>query len=442
MVVGKVVGFVNIFLILTHLTVYQYGLTELVFSVVSTIGLFLLPGLAATVTADLGVERAGAEYGKMKALFLEFFTMSMILSIAAWALLFFGSTLVAELSGNVLIDKFFKIISFSFLVSPFRVATTMLATVMVRYADQSFFGVSEEIAKCLLLVVFFYWFERGADGLLWATVLAPVFAVLFFLPRTLSAYKLFGAAQPDKIEPLWNALREHRKWSVASTYVNTISKNLRLWIIKLMLGTEAVGLYSFALGIFSQFGSIANLQSALTPVVPLYIGRPALLARIMAASIKYQLVLSLIAGTLGALATPILIYLFFPNYVSTLTLSLVVLLAILPNGITGNLTPVFTAFKEQRTLFFSIVLRVLSMVIFLPLCIFLWGMTGAGIEFVLTAFITSFERFMRVKRFLPGFALTPGVLYVTDAGEKQLIMSILRRSGVFAIYEFMFRRAS
>ena len=88
MAVGKAVALFNIFLILSQLTVYEYGVTELVMSVVSTVGLFLLPGLAATVTTDLGVERTGREYGRMNALFSEFLTLNIALGVCAWAVLF------------------------------------------------------------------------------------------------------------------------------------------------------------------------------------------------------------------------------------------------------------------------------------------------------------------------------------------------------------------
>ena len=73
--VGKIIAFANIFIILAHLSVYEYGLVELTFSIVATVNLFLLPGLVSTITADLGVERGRGNWGNVKALFFEFFIM-------------------------------------------------------------------------------------------------------------------------------------------------------------------------------------------------------------------------------------------------------------------------------------------------------------------------------------------------------------------------------
>ena len=53
----KVLGLVNVFLILRHLSVYDYGLVQLVLTVVSTIGGFLRPGLGSVLISDLARER-------------------------------------------------------------------------------------------------------------------------------------------------------------------------------------------------------------------------------------------------------------------------------------------------------------------------------------------------------------------------------------------------
>ncbi|HEV8590555.1 MAG TPA: oligosaccharide flippase family protein [Pyrinomonadaceae bacterium] len=135
---GKAIGIINIMMILTHLSVYEYGLTELTMSVVASASVFLLPGMRSVVVADLGIERARGNLGRMKAIFLEYFLFNLALGAVMWVVFFFGSTIVAELTGNMLIDQFFKIVAFLFLTSPFISATTALATVSIRYFDQSF----------------------------------------------------------------------------------------------------------------------------------------------------------------------------------------------------------------------------------------------------------------------------------------------------------------
>jgi len=60
---------------------------------------------------------------------------------------FFGSSYAASLARNVSIGYFLKIVSFSFLVSPFRTGSHDAAGVELRFRDLSFYSVIEEMAK-------------------------------------------------------------------------------------------------------------------------------------------------------------------------------------------------------------------------------------------------------------------------------------------------------
>ena len=51
----KAIGLISIFLILRQLTVYEYGVSELVFSVVALMNLFLLPGIGDLLLAEIGI---------------------------------------------------------------------------------------------------------------------------------------------------------------------------------------------------------------------------------------------------------------------------------------------------------------------------------------------------------------------------------------------------
>jgi len=426
LVIGKIITFANLFIILTHLTVYEYGLTELTFSVVSTVSLFMLPGLVSTITADLAVERGKGNFGAMKALFLEFFLFSLAVGILAWGILFFGSSFVAHLTGNDLIDRFFKIVAFLFLVAPWRIATTMLATVMVRYADQSFFSVVEEGAKGLFLCVFFFALGRGADGLLFAAVCAQLTAVLLFLPRTLSAYRTFSYATGVVMQPLWMLLREHRKWSVASSYMGTLVQNVRLWLIKVLLGTEAVGMFAFAFGILGHLGSVLPVTALITPLVPSFVDKRIELVRLVRASIKLQLAIALTLSLTVVLLGNVLVEYFFPKYLATLPLIDVILISFIISSVASPLTPVFTAFREQKTLFLSHTVKMVIMLVTLPIMTYFFGLVGVGLELALTVLGNAIERFYRFKKILPEFTFGPRDLISLDGHERHVIRTIFQ----------------
>ena len=426
-VLAKFAAIANVFIVLSYLSVYEYGLIELTMSVVSTIGLFLVPGLAAAVLVDLGIEKGKDDLGKMKALFWQFFSLNVFLGFIAWALLFFGSTIIAGITGNILIDKFFKIVSFSFLIAPFRLITTMLPTVLMRYADQSLFTAIEEIIKGVFLIAFIVWLQRGAEGLLYATVLAPFVTVLLYLPRTYSAYTTFGNAQMGALAPLFALIKGHRIWSVGSSYANTMSQNVRLWIIKVFLGTEAVGLYAFAYGIFSNLASLLPLGAVLTPLLPRYIQDVPRVARIVKAAFKIQLgIVALLVCAAALFAIPF-VQILFPHFGQALPLIFIMLIALIPNGLSSILTPVFFAFRAQKSIFFAALFKFTLIIMSLPLCVYYFGLVGAGVEIVLTTSILLLERQARVRRYIAGHTLLSHHLFRIDPVEREVIGLLVQK---------------
>ncbi|HEV8590554.1 MAG TPA: hypothetical protein VGQ55_00515 [Pyrinomonadaceae bacterium] len=287
--------------------------------------------------------------------------------------------------------------------------------------------MTEEIAKGLFVALFFYVFGRGADGLLFAAVCAQVTAVLIFAPRTLSAYREFSFAKVEGAEPIWKFLRDHRKWAIASSYIGTLGLSLRLWLIKLFLGTETVGLFSFAYGILGHLSSFLPLSSVLASLTPRYRDRPADFARLIRGSLKLQL---WIAGVIvvGALIfTPVLTHVVFPKYESALTVTLLVILALLPSTMNATLTPAFSALREQRTLFVNQIIRIVSTILFAGPLMLALGLFGVGIELFVTLTICALERMWRLHRLVPEFSFSARDLGRIQSDERQFIITILQQ---------------
>src|SRR6185503_15698568 len=110
----------------------------------------------------------------------------------------------------------------------------------------------------------------------------------------------------------------------------------------------------------------------------------------------------------------------------------IMLVALIPHGITANLTPIFVSFKEQRTLFFSMIVRVVSTMVLLPPVLMVGGLTGVGVEFVLTMLVTSSERLYRIRKLLPEFVLSFKAVTAANEIEVQQVEQMLRKSGIRA----------
>jgi O-antigen/teichoic acid export membrane protein len=437
MIAGKILIVTNVLIILSHLTVYDYGLTELVMSAVSMGSLALLSGLTSIVTVDLGVERAAGELGRMKSTFLQFLSLNISIGILLWAIFFFGSTYVAQLVGNPVVEPFLTIVSFSFLISPFRTASTVLAAVYLRYADQAAYGVVEEVWKALLLVILLVWLNLGPKGLLIAFVLSQLLTVLSFSWRTRSAYLEFGHAAAVDPSAFWKLVRHHRLWGIGVSYIGTMSQNFRIWIIKLMLGTEAVGLFAFAYGLYGNLIGLLPLSSVLTPLYPHYLNEKDRLARMVRISAKAQLALGIAMCACALIAAPLFVHLFFPKFGASIPVLLVLLIALIPSSVATVITPVFAAFKEQRSLFSGTVFKAAIMLICIVPCIMLFGVTGAAVEILITTIAATMERYIRVKAFIPRLSLGYRSLLSLGTDERRILSLFMQRPSMARLREVL-----
>jgi len=431
-ILGKVVIVFNIFLILGHLSVYEYGLSELVLSVVSTLGILLLPGLSSAIIADLSIERSQGRKGKMKTILFQFYLLNALLGCIAWAILFFGSQFAAGLAGNPSIGQLLQIVSFMFLLSPLRLVTTTLAAVELRFIDQSLYGVCEELAKAAWLVLFFVALDKTIDGLLFAIVLSQATAIVVFVPRTISAYAALGNDKAKDMLRFWRILGAHRKWGVASSYATNLVQSLQLWVIKLLLGTEAVGLYAFASGIVSQVASLLPLGTVLATLAPAYASRRAELVRLVRASLKLQIVLSVgLAGS--ALLTLPIFALAFPDYQTAVPLASVLLLTVVFSGIATVLTPVFAAVKAQKALMASVLAKAGLTAILFPISIFLFGFWGIAVASSLAFLLSIIERYIRLRRLVPELTLGGAGFFTLSPEERAYVRLLLEKLGIFRV---------
>lgn len=429
---GKVFAIANIFIVLSQLTVYDYGLVELVMSTIAIGSLFMLSGLGSVVAVDLGVERRRNEWGKMKSIFLQYLTLHASLGVVVACAFFTAAPFIATYVGNPVIEPFLKIAGAAFLIAPLRAASTILASANVRFVDQALYGVVEELWKTVLLVGFLVFARLGPQELLIASVACQLCAVLTFAPRTYSAYKMFSHA-PIRLADMaafWQLLRDHRIWGTANTYVGTLMSNLRLWVIKAVLGTEAVGIFAFAYGILGNLASFLPMQSVLNSLYPHLAQDRARVARVAYTALRAQALLGImLALGMSIFAYPF-VHIFFPHFVEAIPLMLILSMVLIPSSMLGVITPAFAAYKEQKSLFNATLFKTCCTLVLLYPSILIFGVYGAGIEIVLTSLLTCIERLLRFKRLIPEFSLTSRPFFSLLAGERTIVRALMQRPNI------------
>lgn len=416
----KGVGIFSILLILNHLTVHEYGITELVTTVVPLLSIFLLPGLNTTLIADMGVEKAKGNMAAVKGMLINFVRLQGIFSVIIWAFVFFGAHFLSVWYGKGDVANLIRIMSFAFLLSPLRTMVQILLRVYLRFFQQSVYSVLEEVFKLCFLTLFFFVFHLRAEGLIAALVLSQAFALICMVPVIVRIDTHLWRAQTTRFTT-FHLLRFHGKWSVFASYVGTFGKNIRPWIIGLFLGTEAVGLYAVVQGLIGHTVSLFPLDQAISSVFPQYVEQKERLHRMINKAIKYQLLGYVFVSVCAALFAPFFITWFFPQYVPAITLFQIMLIMLVSSAFDIIFASVFLAIKAQRNLFFASLYKLALTVILMPLCIHFFGLYGIAYANIVVNYLYVWERYRTLKTLLPGFTIVPRDLVSLDDFDQLIL---------------------
>ncbi len=421
----KVIGVFSVLLTLNHLTVYEYGFAELVITAVPLLSLFLLPGLNVTVIADMGLERGKGDLPRMKGLLLSFLRLQVLFSVLIFAIVFFGVHVLAVWYGKPDAAFLFEIISFSFLVSPIRTTAQTLQSVYFRFRQQSIQTILEEVWKLLLLVVFFFVFNMSAAGLVLAIVLSQVFA-------------LISIAVPfSRIDPLlWKTravhystfyfLWHHGKWGIFSSYLGTVGKNIRPWIVKFFLGTEAVAIFAVVQGLIGHTVSLVPLDLIVKPMFPQYVHMKERFYRFITKAVKYELLVYIFVSVAAMAFSPFLIAWFFPQYVPAVPLFQIMLIMLISSAFDTIFTGVFYALQAQRNLFWASAYKLFLTLLLMPPLLHFFGLFGIAYANIIVNYLYVWERYLTLKRLMPDFRLEWRSFFTVDDIDRTIVAQIRR----------------
>jgi O-antigen/teichoic acid export membrane protein len=420
----KLITLATVFIILNRLSAYDYGVVELAQAAVGLFSIFLLPGITSTIVADIAILRTQGDIAGAKGTLLSFFKTHLMLCVLAWAVVFFGADVIATFYTHHITDLI-KILSFMFLIAPFRSLLAIIFRVYLSFNVQAINSVTEALMRLLVLCVGFFVFGLGYYAVVLAAVVSEY--VTFFLFAYIG-YRIAADMHVVKATRMayFATLYAHGKWSVFASYFNTLGQNVRLWIIQYILGAEFVGYFSVAYGMLQHTMDFLPIGSVLAPVIPKYVSDRGKLLPILRKAIKYHL-LAFIGLALIAffIFTPIL-SLLFPQYALSLTMYNIMLVAFIPLSFAAIFTPTFFALRAQKNLFWSIGVKNLSILLLAPLAAMYVGLVGVAFEFILTNTLFSLERYRVLKKMVPGFSLSPRAFVTYDDADRLIVGTVMR----------------
>lgn len=419
----KGISLLSIFLVLTVLSPYEYGVIELSLSIFSLSSIFLLPGLIPVITNDITLAITQHKNNTAKNILTSYalfqLLISSVIALTIFVISFADFSFISQ--NNIVL---LRIISLLILISPLRTLTQTMLTVFIKFEAKSAYSVIEEISKLSFMVFAFYILNIHLSGILWAYVFSQLITIVAFAPFTLRLYRNIGGSITHI--SIVDLFKHHYKWGVLTNYINTLGPNIRIWFIKIFLGTEAVGIFSVAHGFLMNTISLFSLSNIVNALMPKYLHIKSTFSNLVAKSIKYQFIgYTLLSILTITIFIPIINYI-FPNYTLSISVFYILLLSLIPNSMASILTAFFITVRDQKSLFYATTQKTLYIIILSPVLILMFGIYGAAIEFLITTVLFTTNRYVILKKkYRELFTFRFKDMYSVDDLDKIFIQKIL-----------------
>lgn len=424
--IDQIVSFVSALVVIKLLSVYDYGLWQLILAGLSIFLMFTFPTITQIAIADSSVEYGKKNFKNYKAILKQYSFLTILLAIFVWLIIFLSAPLISKITGKNL-TLFFQILSFYVLGEGILGIYQVFFYSELRFKAIASLKILSRISYLVLILLFLLFFKLGLTGVVLAYVLPSFIASFLFLPLFIKRVSYLRKIWEGDKKIFWQGLKTHGKWGIATDYLTKFLANLRPWIIGYFLGVKSVAIFSVAQSFYEVVTFFLPLDSVLRPIIPRIIFEKERIDRLFQKSVKYSIWIYLGLLIISLIFVPTFIKVVFPKYSSSISLFYIIIFALLPLGPSVILHQTFYALKAQKELFISSLVKAFSVAIILPFSILLFGLRGTALEFTLLAYLIVLTRYFIIKKVQPDISFNLVELFRFDQQDRILIEKIINK---------------
>ncbi|MEK7516323.1 MAG: oligosaccharide flippase family protein, partial [Patescibacteria group bacterium] len=296
-----------------------------------------------------------------------------------------------------------------------------------KFGVLSALGIVEVAARFAAVVVFWRFSALTIQTALLSYAIAAVVPILVAVPWIMKTLAYFRQAPPEPGGVMWPILARHGKWQMGLDIASSMISNVKYWLIKIFLSTEAVAVFSVAQSMYSAVASLLPLKSVMFPIIAEHSGDIPVMRALVQRSTKYSLVFYFGLLIFSVLIAPPFIAIFFPKYLIGIFIFQLMALRLPLNAFSISQAPLLVVLKEQRYLFFLSLVNAASMLLFLPLLMATFGLPGVVIEWLITVLIVIVLReiFLRRKHQLASVSIKS--FFTIDQYDHMLVRRIIEK---------------
>lgn len=417
----KCIGLLNTFLTITSLTLYQYGVFQLLLSFSGIPSDFLNLG-SAVVSNEISRSIADRRLSDAKRIFIEYSIFRLIISFVVWLVFFFGATYFFT-KYDIDFIKDMRIISFLLISEGIFSVVKMYCLVVLEFSVISLRYTINKFIQSLILIYFFVQGNLGLKQLILSIVIASAVSTTLILFRFFKLYFKWSNIEMTKRVIVWNIFLTYGSWDVFRQISNKITFRIKPWLIKLYIGTEAVAIFSIAETMITTLQDVLP-SNTLQSLVPLWIRDKARSIRMFSYGVKYFAFAGVIMALISLLIVPPVVHIYFSKYNASLPFFYLMLinLPIFASGIMiGNY---IIALRKQKYLFFLHILRNLLSILFITVTIPLIGLWGLALESVIIPFVMVVTTYLYTKNKNHDFHFDLSVIFSFNSNDREILSKV------------------
>ena len=442
---AMLIGFVSSYFVISSLSVFHFGLYQLLLSFLSIMTSLSLGFIDGAVMVEMRLYLESKKINLAKRIFWENTTIKLIIAGILAAGVFFGSNIIAGHYGED-IGLFIKLISILIIIDAAQTSEKIFFKSIVSFIHWSFPAIKEVVKLCAILVFLFFGNLTILNVLIAHIIgeFASLFLVTIF--SFIKQYrKLFRDMKISNDFLILRLIKLYGLWGLLKYGASRISKNSMPWLIKFFINTEAVAFYSLAINLIAMIGNLMP-SAGFGPVFLLNIGDKKKLGFVFKQSIKYIFWLGIIFMIFGFIFVPPIIGYIFPKYTQSFPIFNIMLLALPLYGVYDILKSVLSVLREYKIL----TMRIVNETLVVPLCSFLFlpifGIIGSGMVYVSIYLERSIFFYSRLVKNNPEFKIKFIDVFKFNSEDKDFILKVINqfvlmsKSSLVSIKSFITRR--
>ncbi len=421
---ARAVSFIGVVVVTHVLSLYEYGIVTLVLAISGPVLAVVNLGLDELVIAEVARFRSESALGNAKRLQLSYFSMQWGILICVLIGGFLLHTVLLKRYGPALQEEALALIAY-IIVQVLRTSSVTFLNAHKQFVTIAWLGTLEPVMRVALIGVFATTHKLIPSTTLYAYALGSLLTVVATIPQCIRIMYQYRTVTSPRGFLLWKILKGHGKWQGILVILSSILSNIKYYIIKLLLSTEAVSIFSVAQSMFSAIASLVPLKTVVSPLLAERVLQLPRLRLFVAKASKYTFLVYSLVTVAVMVAAPFFITLFFPKYQASILIFEIMALRFPFNTFSLMQAPILIALRDQKFLSRVSITNGMSLIIFAPLLINLLGLPGAAIEGIITILIVVIQREYRLRKAYGVPTWNFRALWTFDAHDREVLRAVL-----------------